>query len=76
MTTDHPQNIAYVVYLDSDESDMQKMRDEFYRAGFTYEIAQLGLQDSRQTLAEWYADYEKGLGVKWEREPASDEDRR
>ncbi len=76
VTTDNPQANAYLVYLDSDESDLEKMRNDFYRAGYTFEIAQLGLQDSQQTVANWYSDYAKALGVQWERDPESDERRR
>ena len=63
---------VYLVSVKSEDSDPQKLRADYLRSGVSMEIAQLSQQDNRQLMAQWYQDYEKQMGVKWERDPQPD----
>ncbi|MDG2381929.1 MAG: hypothetical protein P8N76_09660 [Pirellulaceae bacterium] len=72
VAVNNPETTAYLVYLKADVSNPNQLRDTFFRTGFSPEIVQLGLSESREMLREWYNKYEKQLEVEWLRNPETD----
>ena len=72
VAVNNPETIAYLIYLKADASNPNQLRDAFFRSGFSPEVVQLGISESREKLREWYNAYEKELGVEWLRDPETD----
>ena len=72
MATDNAERTVYLVSVKSEDTDPETLRADYLRSGVTMEIAQLSWRDNQQLMDQWYEEYQKQMGVKWEREPLPD----
>jgi hypothetical protein len=72
VTTDRPQQTVYIVAVKSENTDQEKLRTAFLRTGIGNEVRQLSQLENQELLTQWYENFEKQLGIKWEREPRPD----
>ena len=76
VASDNPEKTVYLVYLKSEASDPDQLKENFLRTGPSFEVQNLAASEARNLLSEWYTEYEKELEVEWIREPMTDSQQR
>jgi hypothetical protein len=73
---DQPEDTAYLIAMTSMDSQVEQLRQSFFRQGPSMETLMLAQRESQQALQDWYQKLEDRLGIKWERDPLPDTSRR
>ena len=76
VASDNPEKTVYLVYLKSEASAPDQLKENFLRTGPSFEVQNLAASEARNLLSEWYTEYEKELEVKWIRPPMTDSQQR
>lgn len=72
---DQPEDTAYLIAMTSLDSQVDQLRQEFFRQGPSMETLLLAQRESQQHLQDWYQKLEDRLGIRWERDPRPDSSR-
>ena len=72
----YPETTVYVVYVKGVTASQEDLQNRFLNEGVTQPVLLMARQDNMQTAADWYTSMEKEWGLKWERQPVEETQRR
>jgi hypothetical protein len=69
IAVNEPQDTVFVVRLLQQTPDEEKRREDFLRAGVTFDTFHMAFSDREQLVQDWYQDIERQYNVQWKRTP-------
>jgi hypothetical protein len=69
MAVNEPRDTVVVVRLLSQTPDEDKRRQDFLRAGVTFDTLFMAYSDRQQLVQDWYEEIQRLYNVQWKRTP-------